>query len=327
MLSLKVAFFTTLAQALVLPKDLSSLSLEGCFQRLPPGQSAGNVANVTITSGGILRYYLISIPPTYHNEIPTSAILSYHGGNRDAESQLQLDNLTNPEFNTNSFVIYPQGIGETWQGVPNVTVNDVQFTADILNHVQKQYCIDPARIFATGKSDGAGFCNVLACDKTMSSRIAAFAPVSGAFYINTSPCAPDTVKIPCNPSRHDIPFLEFHGGNDTTINYQGGGRKQECLPSISHFIQQWAARDGLSLHNVTTPISSNTSSYKYGSGANFGLIEHIYDAVIGHDWPSTVPNADNQAAGHHIASFNATPIILEFFKQHPLSILDILLEI
>lgn len=216
---------------------------------------------------------------------------------------------------------------EFWQGVPNITVNDVQFTADILDHVQEQYCIDPTRIFATGKSDGAGFCNVLACDKTMSSRIAAFAPVSGAFYVNTSSCAPDTVPIPCNPSRHDIPFLEFHGGNDSTIHYQGGPRKQECLPSIPHFIQQWAARDGLSLHNVTTPISSNTVSYKYGSGVNFGLVEHVYDAVIGHDWPSTAPNADNQASGHHIASFNATPIIMEFFKQHPLSVWDLLAEI
>lgn len=161
----------------------------------------------------------------------------------------------------------------------------------------------------------------------MSSRIAAFAPVSGAFYVNTSSCSADTVQIPCSPSRHDIPFLEFHGGNDTTISYEGGPRKQECLPSIPHFIQQWAARDGLSLHNVTTPISSNTVSYRYGSGVNFGLVEHVYDAVIGHDWPSTAPNADNQVSGHHIASFNATPIILEFFKQHPLSVWDLLAEI
>lgn len=110
MLSLKFAFFAALAEALVLPKSLSSISLEGCLKRLPQGQSVGQVANVTITSGGLLRYYLISIPPTYHNELPTPVILSYHGGVRTAEDQLQLDELTNPEFNTNSFVIYPQGI-------------------------------------------------------------------------------------------------------------------------------------------------------------------------------------------------------------------------
>jgi poly(3-hydroxybutyrate) depolymerase len=110
MLSLKVAFFAVLAEALVVPKSLSSISLEGCLKELPHGQSVGKVANVTITSGGLLRYFLISIPPTYHTEIPTPAILSYHGGLRTAEDQLQLDNLTLPEFNTNSFVVYPQGI-------------------------------------------------------------------------------------------------------------------------------------------------------------------------------------------------------------------------
>ncbi|KAM0263711.1 hypothetical protein ACHAQJ_001025 [Trichoderma viride] len=327
MLSLRVAFFAVLANALVVPKSLSSISLEGCLRELPHGQSAGSVANVTITSGGLLRNFLISIPRTYHNEIPTPAILSYHGGLRTAEDQLQLDELTSPEFNTNWFVVYPQGINNTWQGVPNITVNDVQFTADILNHVQSQYCIDPTRIFATGKSDGAGFCNVLACDSALSGRIAAFAPVSGAFYVDTLPCAPNNVHMPCHSSRHDIPFLEFHGGNDTTINYQGGERKKECLPSIPHFIQQWAVRDGLDLHNITTPISSNTVSYKFGTGVNFGLVEQVYDSVIGHDWPSTAPNADNQVSGHHIASFNATPIIMEFFKQHPLSFWDIIEEI
>ncbi|KAL6864610.1 carbohydrate esterase family 1 protein [Trichoderma novae-zelandiae] len=290
---------------------------------------------MTITSGGLLRYFLISIPPRYHTEIPTPAVLSYHRGTTTAESQLVLDQLTNTELNTEFIVIYPSILtthanteGQNiWQGDPSDTINDVQFTADMLNHVQSQYCIDPTRIFATGKSDGAGFCNVLACDRTLSTRIAAFAPVSGAYYIDTLPCSPSDVPIPCNPGRRDIPLLAYHGGNDTTISYPGSDRKQECLASIPHFIQQWAMRDGLGLKDVTTPIAPNTVSHKFGSGAKLGLVEHICDAVIGHDWPSPEPNSDNQSPGRYVASFNATPIILWFFKQHPLSIWDILHEI
>lgn len=110
MLWLRVAFLAGLGEALAITKSRSLISLEGCLKRLPHGQSVGSVANVTITSGGLLRYFLISIPPTYHAEVPTPAILSYHGGVRTAEDQLQLDQMTNPEFNTNSFVIYPQGV-------------------------------------------------------------------------------------------------------------------------------------------------------------------------------------------------------------------------
>lgn len=181
-----------------------------------------------------------------------------------------------------------------------------------MDQIESLYCIDQSRVWATGKSDGAGFCNVLACDSELSVRFAVFAPVSGAYYIDNSTCNPDTIPIPCSPGRNDIPFLAFHGGNDTTIRYAGGPRKGECLPSIPHFIQAWAARDGLPANNITEPLTNDTVIYSFGNG----LVELVYDSVIGHDWPSTVPNADNSVAGHHPASFNATPIIMDFFEAH-----------
>jgi poly(3-hydroxybutyrate) depolymerase len=208
--------------------------------------------------------------------------------------------------------------------VPGVTTNDTQFTTDILNSVEKLYCLDPTRLTATGKSDGAGFTNVLACDTVLSSRFAAFAPVSGAYYVDTLPCSPFTVDIPCTPSRTNIPFLAFHGGNDTTIAFNGGERKKACLPAVTHFIQDWAQRDGLSETNDTIPVSSNTVLYQFGDASwdwlKHGLVGLVFDKVIGHDWPSTLPNSDNDVAGHSPASFNATPIILEFFANHPLPV-------
>lgn len=135
------------------------------------------------------------------------------------------------------------------------------------------------------------------------------------------------MSIPCTPGRGDVPVLAFHGGNDTTIAFLGGERKDECLPSIPHFIQEWALRDGLSTNNVTTPLAANTVVYEFGSRQEVGLVELIYDSVIGHDWPSTEPNADNEVAGHHPASFNATPIILDFFAHHPLDVLETLEEV
>ncbi|KAE9376221.1 carbohydrate esterase family 1 protein [Stipitochalara longipes BDJ] len=302
--------------------------LTGCGKALPHGQALGSTTNVSISSGGFQRSYLVFIPPTYNSFIPTPLILSYHGGVRTALDQLQLDQLTSPEFNTVSMVVYPQGINDTWQGVPAIGArNDVQFTADILNEIESLYCINPSRITSTGKSDGAGFCNVLACDSVLSKRIAAFAPVSGAYYINATTCSPFTVDIPCAASRTDIPFLTLHGGNDTTIAYLGGVRKNECLPAIPHFIQEWALRDGLGDKNVSTPLAINTTRYAFGSGIETGLVELIYESNIGHDWPSTKPNADNTVVGHHVANYNATPIILSFFEAHPLSILETLEEV
>ncbi|RDW61598.1 carbohydrate esterase family 1 protein [Coleophoma crateriformis] len=295
-------------------------SFINCQKPLPQGQKLGGIYNLSVLTSGLDRSYLISIPPCYTSRPATPVILSYHGGTRNASYQLELDKFTNPEFNRLAIVVYPQGLDNTWQGIPGASVkaNDFQFTSDILDQIEQAYCIDRSRIWASGKSDGGGFCNQLACDPVLSKRIAAFAPVSGAFYVDTLPCNANTVSLPCNPGRPNIPLLDIHGGNDTTISYDGGARKNECLPAIPHFVQQWALRDHLSLDNRTTYITNDTRLYSYGDRNEAGLVSHILDESIGHDWPSTLPNADNTQVDHVLASYNATPIILGFFKRYPL---------
>lgn len=87
-----------------------SLQTTGCGKNLPCGQMKGSTSNVTITSSGLERSYLIFIPSDYSKHAETPVIFSYHGGDRTAEDQLELDLLTSPEFNTHALVVYPQGI-------------------------------------------------------------------------------------------------------------------------------------------------------------------------------------------------------------------------
>ncbi|KAE8446240.1 hypothetical protein EG329_012465 [Mollisiaceae sp. DMI_Dod_QoI] len=280
-----------------------------------------NYQNVTIQSSGIDRYYLLTLPSNFDASTPTPVILSFHGGGDNAIEQYKLSQMSNPDFNDFAIAIYPNGIDKTWQGVPKVKTNDIQFTADIIMSLSSRYNIDKSRIFATGKSDGGGFCNVLACDSVLSTQIAAFAPVSGAFYVkNDTRCDPIKIEIPCSPGRSNVPMLEFHGGDDNVIRYDGEGKKKECLPSIPHWIRQWASRDGLGLKNESGALkgTNDTTVYEWGSGNEKALVKHVFDASIKHDWPSTVNNSDNIKCGHQPASFNATPIIINFFKDHSL---------
>lgn len=112
MLSNKVLFLlvAAAANACAVPHKPTGV-VAGCGKALPAGQKAGGVYNVTIPSDGDdSRYVLISIPPKYITTAHTSAILSFHGGRRTAQRQLDLDLLTSPNFNTDKFVIYPQGV-------------------------------------------------------------------------------------------------------------------------------------------------------------------------------------------------------------------------
>jgi poly(3-hydroxybutyrate) depolymerase len=130
---------------------------------------------------------------------------------------------------------------------------------------------------------------VLACDGSMSQRIAAFAPVSGAFYITESgkACKPETMELrPCSPGRADVPVLAFHGLADDTIPYEGGPRKGECLPAIPHWVQAWAERDGLGTGNETSAVpgaAEGSSAVRYefgGAGSQKGLVTHVMDGTV-----------------------------------------------
>ncbi|KAF7590083.1 hypothetical protein BBP40_003285 [Aspergillus hancockii] len=292
----------------------------GCGQALPPNQSPGGPSdgvNFT-TADGTQRYYLVHIPSNYDVNTPAPLIFSFHGRGKTAEGQEQLSQFSNEAWNPNGIAIYPQGLKKQWQGDPNsVGVDDIGFTLGMLEYFQENYCIDSSRVYAAGKSNGGGFTNLLACNATSSTKIAAFGPVSGAYYqdVSEKDCHPTTVPVECAPGRSPIPIIEFHGSNDTTIPYGGGGRRGKCLPTIPHFVREWSKRDGYGLHNKTTELyGGHVQKYEYGTGVSFGIVTHYLIDGLGHDWPSVLPNSDNPNGTY----LNATPIIMDFFNRYTL---------
>lgn len=124
---------------------------------------------------------------------------------------------------------------------------------------------------------------------------AAFAPVSGAFYVNTTggSCNPNTIIYNpavepaknCTPGRAKIPVLEFHGLVDGTIAYEGGVRRKACLPAIPHWIQGWAEYDDLGETNVSSKVPGATDGstavrYEFGKDGEQGLVTHIMDGNV-----------------------------------------------
>lgn len=66
--------------------------------------------NVSITSLGIDRYYLLTLPPGLDVITPTPVIFSFHGGNRTAEDQYRLSRMSDTSFNDFAIAAYPNGI-------------------------------------------------------------------------------------------------------------------------------------------------------------------------------------------------------------------------
>lgn len=310
----------------------------GCGGPLPKGVGLGRSVNLTISSssGVSTRGYRLHLPTSYNTNKKVPVILSFHGRGKDAKFQEELSQFSNVTYGFQGISVYPEGIPvsaflftirlcgpgtdtpqnisgtQQWQGDPDFSssTNDVTFTLELLDELQKTYCIDPSRIYATGKSNGGGFTNVLACDAQATKRIAAFAPVSGAFYLNADEELPR-----CNPSRLPIPIMEFHGFKDTTIPYAGGinTRGNANSTSVVTWVDDWVKRDGFE-------ATANRSSYLCGEDNRVtryswdSVLVHYNYTNLYHDWPSSFANGDTEKA-LTCREAEATSIILEWFKE------------
>ncbi|KAK8060942.1 hypothetical protein PG996_010872 [Apiospora saccharicola] len=302
-----------------------------CGAKKPPFTPGELSPNQTTAKN---RRYRVHLPSAYDPTKPTPVIFSYHGAHGTIESQAALDQLTDPVRNRDYIVVYlqglvPEGSDKTeWQVAPGAEhTDDLGFTSDVVAALEKSLCIDPRRLYATGKSQGGGFVGqVLACDPTLSRRFAAFAPVAGAYYIKDSSkshCEPtDHVAIPCDTGRKDTPMMAFHGGADATIPYRGTYRSKthSCLPDIRHWAREWAVvRDaGLQGTQSNTTIAGSKHGVRSAWGAKGSKDEERVVLVyagddVGHDWPSTAENADNK--GGPRAAFNASDDMLRWFGK------------
>jgi len=266
-----------------------------------PAGKPGQTYAQTVTSGGIARSYTVNLPKDYRKGRHYSLVLSFHGHKRTSAYQEELTGLSG----TGAIVVYPQGLigtdGESaWTGAPySASADDVLFTSDLLNRLQRDLCVDPRRIYASGKSNGGGFTGVLAC--RMSGRIAAFAIASGAFYPQGGACRP----------RRPAPIVDFHGTADTTIPYAGVPAKG--LPPIPGWLAGWADRDGCKARPAVRTEGTVEISRWRGCEHGSELIHYKVDGM-GHAWPSTSPNLDSATP----APLDATPIVMRFFARHHL---------
>ena len=96
--------------------------------------------------------------------------------------------------------------------------NDVEALERSLDQLEAAGCVDPARVFVTGVSNGGGMTARLACD--LSERLAGAASVAGG-YRSLPPCRPE----------RPLPVLEIHGTADQVVPY--GGKPPDYDGSVS----------------------------------------------------------------------------------------------
>ncbi|KAL8287354.1 hypothetical protein RQP46_003806 [Phenoliferia psychrophenolica] len=215
---------------------------------------------------------------------------------------------------------YPLGLegdgGETsWQGAPYAVtgVDDIGFALDIVTEVSALLNIDSSRVYAAGKSNGGGFVNLLACNKTSAAVFAAFAPVSAALY-------PDTLSMTgCDPGR-SIPIINSHGTADATVPYTGktSSSTDRSEPDIQTWREAWATRNECTSKTPTSTTKPFKNATEYEWACSGATVVGVTVEGLGHSWPTTL-GLDPSGSPENVASFNMTSaFILPFFEAHTL---------
>ncbi|GGF40027.1 esterase [Marmoricola endophyticus] len=274
---------------------------------LPSPQEAGSSQKYEITSGGRTRSYVLRLPDGYERRASWPLIVAFHGRGSTGVEVEGFSGLSDLP----AVVAYPDGeVGtgdgyrRAWQGAPYqpTGVDDVAFTADLLDHLDDTLCVDPTRTYATGKSNGAGLTTLLAC--RLPGRFAAIAPVAPALYPQS--------QEGCEGAR-PTSVLEIHGVADTTIPYAGDPDRQ--LPAVRDWVRGWAERDGCT-SSRTSRIRRDVTSTRYAGCVAGTEVAHLAVDGGGHVWPG----ADTYSGGGHTTqSIEASRAAWAFFTRHHLT--------
>jgi polyhydroxybutyrate depolymerase len=281
----------------------ASAASAGCGQA---AQQVGAATRQVIGSGGRQREFVLHVPADYDAQRPLPVVLAFHGHGSTGARMDGFSKLSTLP----AIVAYPEGLisdgdenRQSWQGAPYSVpdVDDVGFTADLLDHLQSTLCVDVTRVYATGISNGGGFTGLLAC--RLADRLAAVAAVAGAFYPATGE--------DCRPAR-PIPVLELHGTADDTVPYTGGVRD---LPAIADWVAGWVGRNGCQVQPSAGRIEPDIAVNSWGGCAGGAEVRHVAVNGGGHTWPG----ADSYSGGGATTqTIEAHELIWEFASRHQL---------
>lgn len=272
-----------------------------------------NRSTHSIVSSGLTREYTLYVPPNYDGTQPTPLVISMHGAGLWPAAQQDISQWNRVADREGFIVVYPSGLGgggpRIWEATPGDDLpRDVTFIADLIDGLERTYNIDPAKIYADGLSNGGGMAFALSC--RMSDRIAAVGLVASAQLLPWNWCGDD----------RPLPMIAIHGTADHDTPYDGGKSwvAPRPFPSIPGWTANWARRNRCGSTPIESRIAVDVTRTEYTqcAGNAAAVLYTIHGG--GHTWPGG-GDLPEWFVGSTTDSIDASSVMWEFFKAHPLS--------
>jgi polyhydroxybutyrate depolymerase len=288
---------------------------------------------VPLSAAGKTGYYLRHVPPSHRATTPMPLVVDLHGYAESAEIQVKMSDL-GAFGDRQGFVTVEPGLEQPvplWDASPNS--DDVQYISSTIDDVERTVCVDTARVYVTGLSNGAMMTSAIACS-SLAERIAAVAPVAGVWHFDT-----------CKPPRA-VPVVAIHGTADPFLPYDGGlGPAVSSLPapdgssrrlvdsttttatgttepaghSVPDTMAEWADRNGCKTTPSEKAVTDDVTRITFDCPPGAEVVLYRV-AKGGHAWPgSEFSKAIVNVVGPTTMSVSANQIMWDFFEAHPLT--------
>src|SRR5207249_438480 len=189
-------------------------------------------------------------------------------------------------------------------GAPSAA-DDVAFLAALLDDAATRAGVDPARVYLSGFSNGAGMAFRAAAE--LADRFAAVAPVAG--YCRVAD------PRPARP----VPTLYVIGTLDPLVPVRGGDVRSPWRHRlvrrrpVADTLERWATAIGCSTVPVTVSDVDGVRVEEYPGPVAFRA---AYIDGLGHHWPGGKGRLTPKLAGPPSDKMNATAEVWRFFRQH-----------
>ncbi len=224
--------------------------------------TAGTETTISISFGGANRSYILHVPASYTGLKGVPLVIDMHGFTSSASGQRGVSKY-NAESDAKGFIVaWPTGRSNSWNAYGccgtslRNNVNDVGFIRAVVADIVRRGVIDESRIYATGLSNGGSMSHRLACEA--SDLFAVTSPVS--FPLNRTAC-------PAGFPTRKITVAHYHGLNDNTVPYNGGGSNN--FQSAPNSFAAWRTTDACSATIARQNLSS-TESVQTATGCSDG---------------------------------------------------------
>lgn len=288
---------------------------EAAAQSFTMGRGGQHWMNMELD--GYEREYLVHLPRGYqNNEDSVALVIALHGAGGNAAIFERKYHFSEKADQAGFIAVYPLGTGRestlsvrTWNAgeccdfASKQGINDVKFISRLIDTMIKHYRVNPARVYATGMSNGGMLAYRLAAELPF--KIAAIAPVSCTMVFDP----------PAKQARA-VPVIHIHSRRDKIVPYEGSDNFLGYrFPAVDSVMNIWAVRNDARNRRLKT-FRAGYLRKDWLDARGVPIISLYVTEDGGHSWPG----GDRTRPGAQPPSrlIKANDLIWDFFMANPM---------